>query len=100
MAKQPKSYVSNQPVYQGGVYTPAGEPFVTDAPKGEGWKEINPAEASALQASVDEIPADQSLDDLSLSALQAIAAEKRVNSQGLSKAKLIDAIKAADEPRL
>lgn len=100
MAKQPKTYVSTQPVYVNSTYTPAGEPFVTDAPKGENWKAIGEDEASALQASADEIPADQSLDELPLAALQALAAEKRVKSAGLSKAKLIDAIKAADEPRL
>ena len=100
MAKQPKTYVSTQPVYVNAMYHPAGEPFVTDAPKGEHWKDISPADASALQASADDIPADQSLETLSLGALQALAAEKRVKSDGLSKAKLIDAIKAANEPRL
>lgn len=99
MAKA-KTYVSTQPVFTGGKYHHAGEPFVTDAPKGENWEAIGEDEASALQASADDIPADQSLEELPLAALQALAAEKRVKSAGLSKAKLIDAIKAADEPRL
>lgn len=97
---QPKTYKSTQPVFTGGKYYQPGKPFVTDAPKGENWEAIGEDEASVLQAAADQIPADQSLDGLSLPALQALAAEKRVKSDGLSKAKLIDAIKAADEPRL
>lgn len=97
---QPKTYKSTQPVFTGGKYYQPGEPFVTDAPKGENWEAIGEDEASALQASMDQIPADQSFEEMPLAALQALAAEKRVKSAGLSRAKLIDAIKAADEPHL
>jgi hypothetical protein len=37
--KQPKAYTAPHDVYTAGIYTRAGEVFVTDAPKGKEWDE-------------------------------------------------------------
>lgn len=96
-AKNPKSYIAPADVYTAGVYTKAGEVFVTDAPKGEGWIEKTPAEAHVIEAS-DPQPKDPPLESLSLEALKAVAVTKNVNVTGLNKKQLIDAIKAANDP--
>nr|WP_293854445.1 hypothetical protein [Sphingomonas sp. SCN 67-18] len=38
-----KTYTAPHPVYQGGRLVPAGEPFTTASPKGQGWEEVSPA---------------------------------------------------------
>lgn len=95
----PKSYTSSTAVQVDGRYYKAGEVFVTDKPKGETWTVVTKAEKSAIEASV-PLAGDPPLEGLTRSALQAIAWLKRVNGVGLSASDLIDAIKAADEPKL
>lgn len=99
-AAKPKAYTSTSPVYTGGRYYKPGEAFVTDAKKGEDWTAIDEADKAAIDASQPLGAGDPSLEALDLKALQAIAAEKKVNADGLSRADLITAIKAANEPRL
>src|SRR6185369_5914305 len=99
--KQPKAYTAPHDVYSSGVYTKAGDPFVTDAPKGKEWDEKTPAEAHIIAASTNPLPGDPPLEELGIEALKAVAVTKNVNVAGLTtKQKLIDAIKAADEPTL
>lgn len=100
MAKNPKSYVADRDVYVDHKYYKVGEPFVTTAPKGDGWEEKTPEEVHIIEASVNQFPADPPLEGLGLEALRAVAVTKNVNTTDLSKKQLIDAIKAADEPRL
>ena len=95
-----KAYTADRDVYQDNVYTKAGEVFVTNAPKGEGWTERKPAEVAAIEASTNLVPDQPSLEAASKSALQAVAIIKNVSIVGLDKPELIDAIKAANEPRL
>lgn len=100
-AKQPKAYVSTSDVYTAGIYTKAGEPFVTDAPKGEGWDEKTPEEVHAIEGSLNKIPGDPPITEkLGLDTLRAIAVVKNINVDGLSAKQLVDAIKAANEPTL
>lgn len=99
MAKQPKTYTAPHPVFVDRQYHRANRPFTTAAPKGDDWEEVSRVERAAFAAQ-ESIPGDVALEGLDLSSLRAIAAEKRVPSDGLSKAKLIDAIKAANEPKL
>lgn len=99
MAKQPKTYTAPHPVQVDGQYYKPNRPFTTAAPKGEQWEEVKPVDRAAADAA-EKIPGDVPLERLDLSALKAVAIEKHVNPTGLSKAKLIDAIKAANEPKL
>ncbi len=100
-AKNPTAYTAPHDVYVEGKYTPAGEVFVTDEPKGEKWESKTPGEAHTIQASTEQVPNDPPLESLDVSALKAVAVTKNVNVTGLnSKADLITAIKAANEPRL
>lgn len=98
--KQPKAYTAPHDVFTAGIYTKAGEPFVTDAPKGDAWDEKTPAEAHAIEGSLNKIPGDPPLEGLSLESLKAVAVTHNINVTGLSKSQLIDAIKAANEPTL
>jgi hypothetical protein len=101
MAKQPKSYTAPHPVFTDGQYFKAGEVFVTADTKGEQWEEVTTAEKRAIESSQGILEAgDAPIDNLSIAALQALAVEKRVNPEGLSKKQLVSAIRAADEPRL
>jgi len=101
MAKNPVTYVKHSgPVYTGNKMYLAGEPFTTDAEKGEGWERISPVEKAAADASNPLTHDDPNYDAMSLPGLQAVAATKKVAFDGLSKKDLITAIKAADEPRL
>lgn len=99
MAKQPKTYRAPHPVYVDRQYHKANRTFTTAAEKGEGWEEVSVAEKAASDAQ-DPIPGDVPLESLNLSSLRALAAERHVDSTGLSKPDLIDAIKAANEPKL
>lgn len=97
----PKSYVSSSDTYVEKQYFHAGEPFVTDEPKGKDWEEVTPAEVHQIEASTEKVPNDPPLEGLSVEALKAVAVTKNVNVTDLNtKDKLITAIKAANEPRL
>lgn len=96
----PKAFTAPHDVFTAGVYTKAGDVFVTDEPKGEHWDEKTPAEAHIIQASTEEIPGDAPLEGLGIEALKAVAVTKHINVTDMSKKQLIDAIKAADEPAL
>lgn len=96
----PKTYTSDVAVFVDGNLVKAGVPFTTSAPKGKSWESVNKSEQAAIEASQPGAPSDISLETLDLSALRALAATKKVDSDGLSKKALITAIKAADEPRL
>ena len=98
--QQPKAYTAPHDVYTAGIFTKAGEPFVTDAPKGEGWIEKTPDEAHAIESSLNQAPADPPLESLGIEALKAVAVTKNINVTGMDKAKLITAIKAANDPNL
>lgn len=96
----PTAYTAPHDVYTSGIYTKAGEVFVTDSPKGDGWEDKTPAEAKVIQASTNEIPTDPPIESLGVEALKAVAVTKNVDVTGLNKKQLIDAIKAANEPAL
>lgn len=100
MTDKVKTYVADRDVYVEQQYFKAGVPFATSDKPGEGWDELKPAEAQAISASVEQVPADAPLEELGVEALRAVAVTKHVNVAGMSKKQLIDAIKAADEPRL
>jgi hypothetical protein len=100
MAKQPKTYVAPHPVYVDRQYHKANRPFTTAAKKGDDWEEVGAVER-AVSIAQDPIPPDQSVDDLSPAALEAVASEKRVPTKGLKGRKqVIAAVKAANEPAL
>jgi len=98
--KQPRAYTAPHDVYTAGQYTRAGEVFVTDAPKGKDWEPRDPEEAHIIDAAQNEVPGDPPLESLDVAALRALAVTKHVNTDGMGKKQLIDAIKAANEPRL
>ncbi len=99
--KQPKTYIAPHPVYTGGVYYHAGEPFTTNDTKGAEWEPADPKERAAARAADKVVREDVNLDDLDVPALQALAASKGVNfGDAKSKADLITIIKAAAEPTL
>lgn len=101
---KPVTYKSPEPVYVDGIFHNANRPFTTTADPNENWVKVNAGEKAAAQASDKTLDVQPSLDDLDLSALQALAATKQVETTAdgkkLSKAQLITAIKAADEPTL
>ncbi len=96
---QPIAYTAPHDVYTGQRYYKAGEVFVTDEPKGKEWETVTKAEKAAIEAS-SELPKDPPLEALDLSALKAVAFDKKVNPKGLSKDELIQAIQAANDPAL
>lgn len=99
---KPKTYTSATATYIGGELVRAGEPFTTDAPKGDDWKELTPKEFAAVEASTERVPDDSQFDAASVEALQAYALVKHVPIVGIEKDRkaLIAAIKAANEPAL
>lgn len=101
-AGKPKSYTSTTPTYVGGELVPAGEVFVTDEPKGKDWDEVSAKEAAAIEASTNLVPDDAQFDEASVEALQAYALVKNVPIVGIAKDRkaLVNAIKAANEPKL
>ncbi len=104
MAKQPVTYKSSEPVYVDGMYHNAGAPFVTAAEPNKNWEKIGGGEKAAIEASDKTLDVHPSMDDLSVIELRALAATKNVQTtaggKALSKAELIAAIAAADEPSL
>lgn len=97
---KPVAYTATADVYVDSTYYKAGEVFVTSQPKGENWTKRTAKEVAAIDASTDLVPDDANLEAADKSALQAVAIIKHVNIVGLDKQGLIDAIKAANEPKL
>lgn len=100
MAKQPKSYTADHPVYVNGKYHLAGEVFVTDADKEDTWDHVDKGEKAAIEASDPIQHDDPNIEALGIAELRTLAVTKKVAFEGLSKKELVTAIKAADEPRL
>lgn len=101
-AKNPVAYTAPHDVYVSGIYTKAGDVFVTDADAEDSWIPKDPKDVQAIQASTQQVPGDPPLENLDVAALQAIATTKNVNTAGIESDKdaLITAIKAAQEPAL
>lgn len=101
-AKNPVAYTAPHDVYLDGVYTRAGDVFVTAADAEPEWVKRGADEVAAIQASTQDIPQDSPLENLDVVALQAIAVTKNVNTTGIENDKdaLITAIKAANVPQL
>lgn len=97
-----QSYKSAQPVMlnKQGQYVKPGEVFVTDETPADHWEKVTPKEAAAIEVSTDPVPDDANLEAASKYALEAVAIIKHVNIVGLDKQGLIEAIKAAYEPKL
>lgn len=104
MSKNPKTYSSPEAVYVDGMYHNANTPFTTAAEPNENWELLDAGEKAAMEASDKTLNVQPSLEELDLPALQALAAEKGVQTTAggkrLNKAELITAIKAVDEPTL
>lgn len=96
--KNPKAYTAPHDVYLGGLYTKAGNPFVTDEPAEDTWEEHTPEEAHIIDAATRDFPADPPLEDLDLDSLKAVAVTKNINPKGMTKAEVITAIKAWNDP--
>jgi hypothetical protein len=97
--KNPVAYTAPHAVYVDGVYAKPGEVFVTADTPGEKWEKVTTAEKAAIEAS-QPLHGDPPIEGLSQPALEAVAVVKGVNPTGVKGKKLVDAIKAADEPRL
>lgn len=102
MAKKidPKTYTATQDVYVGNVYYKAGQPFTTADDAADFWTEVDPTDANIMKASTEKVPGDAPLEGLNVSALQAVAVTKNINTTDMDKDQLITAIKAANEPAL
>lgn len=98
--RNPKAYTAPEDVHTAGAYHKAGDVFVTDAEPNDNWTEVKPADAHAMQASTEKVPADVPLENQSLDALRALALTLKVDPTGMSKRELVAAIKAANEPSL
>ena len=48
----PSAWTAPHDVYTGGTFYPAGEPFITEAPRGRAWRPASPAERGAAEAKV------------------------------------------------
>lgn len=112
-----KFYKSAKPTTAPGYYVPAGEVFAwesevettdedgkatkTKREASKDWEEVKASDAAAMSASQERVPDDANLEAASKSALEAVAIIKHVDIRELkSKEDLIDAIKAAYEPKL
>lgn len=104
MANKVYTYTSPEPVYVDGIYHDAGKPFTTAAEPNENWDKLDAGEKAAIEASDKTLDVQPALEELDLAALKGLAASKNVQTtaggKALSKAELITAIKAADEPAL
>jgi hypothetical protein len=94
-----KAYTASEPVYVDKRLYRRDEVFVTDKPKGSKWTPVTKAEKAAIDASQPhgQMSVDESMPKASLI---AIAAERGIETKGLSVKQLVAAIKAADEPAL
>jgi hypothetical protein len=99
-APEPKAYISSSDVYTAGLFTKAGDVFVTTADANDDWTEEDPATRNIIDASTQKVPADVPLDQMSEDALQGMAASKHINTDGMDKETLITALKAVNEPHL
>lgn len=107
-----KFYKAPHPVQVDGVYFEAGKPFAWEAREvevdgkktktepGKDWEAVKASDLPAIEASTNPVPDDANLEAASKAALEAVAIMKHVNIAGLDKSGLIDAIKAAYEPKL
>jgi hypothetical protein len=100
MSKNPVTYTSPETVYQGGKLIPPGEPFSTVDEPNDNWEKVSKVEVAAAVASDKTVHPDVNFDAMGVAELRAVAADKKVPFDGLSKKDLITAIKAADEPAL
>lgn len=85
-----------------GVLVEPGEMVPADQPVSENWMEpVKKSEqklAGAIEEALDPLKKDVDLTKLDKAALQAMAAERGINVDGLGPKDLITAIKAADDP--
>lgn len=84
-----------------GVLVEEGEIVPADQPVSTEWMEPikgNKALAAALDEALDPTPKDADLTQVGMPGLKAMAAERGINSKGLSEKDLITAIKAKDDP--
>lgn len=97
---QAKTYRAIERGYDGKRLREPGDVFTTDIPKGTWMEEIDAKTGKAIEAA--EIAASQSeradpdYESLNKTALTAIAAEKGVPHDGLTKAELVDALNAVN----
>jgi hypothetical protein len=86
------------PKTNAGVLVEEGEMVPANIPVSENWMEPVKKSERALAGAIDEAndphPKDADLTQVGMAGLQAMAAERGINSQGLSKKDLIAAIKA------
>lgn len=97
---EPKAYMAPHDVFVSNQFHKAGDVFVTNANKEDTWTELEADKAEAIDASQQKVPADVDYSAMDQEALVAIAAIKHVNPTGMDKDQLVDAIKAANEPKL
>src|SRR3546814_19595683 len=90
-------YIATARGYVDGRIVDEGEAFVTTAPKGSWMEPVDKAEYEAAKATEAERD-DPNYDAMTLPALQAVAAQLKVNSDGLSTRDLLTAITAAKAP--
>lgn len=87
-----------------GEFVPAGIPIAheDDEDIENGWMQpVSKADArlgAAMEEALDPIQKDADLTQVGLPGLKAMAAERGINSKGLSEKDLIAAIKAKDDP--
>lgn len=94
----PKTYKAKADGFDGKRYITAGETFTTTIAKGSWMEEVGKEDKAAEAAEIAADPmgrADPDYDKLSLDALRAIAAEKGVPFDGLTKKELAAAVRAA-----
>lgn len=101
MATKLKTFRSAEYAQVDGRLFPPGTPFTTAQKPAKGWEEINAAEAAAASGSQPMGSGAPALDSLSPDALKALAVERGVNIDGLTKkADIITALNASYEPHL
>ena len=98
MAKQPKTYTAPHAVYTGGKLYNPGERFTTYDRPGKQWDDLSSGRKAMADPAKPGVRPDADHEGMTLAALQTVAVSKRVNPKGLSKAEVIAAIKAANEP--
>lgn len=97
------THIATERGYAAGELIEPGQPVPADVPVGS-WMERADGKVDAADRAIEDaqkpLPDDPDLTQLSTQALQAMATERGVTSvKGLSKNDLIDAIKAAHDPK-